>query len=262
MGTIDSMKSVLTQSALDALCEKFHILDVVHSELPGRNDRIRNSPTSNIGFFVIAASKVSHFKILCRVHGSVLTVEMDLFAFIHHADPIKVQIGEREIREGEVQLLELTRGCVVPLAGVNDQGDANIQGVGGDAMNEGNGDAAVADYVIQDEGANIERRRADGASGSNHPSKKLKEDHGTSGDVGASTEVGVTAVATMPFVTSSVTPTPERGDGRPTDSVSTSDLRAQRPSKKFVISSDTPYDSSANATDDEFSSVFTCYTDH
>ncbi|GJY17007.1 hypothetical protein Tco_0387429 [Tanacetum coccineum] len=30
MGTIDSMRSVLTQSALDALCEKFHIPDVVH----------------------------------------------------------------------------------------------------------------------------------------------------------------------------------------------------------------------------------------
>ncbi|GKB32215.1 hypothetical protein Tco_0871616 [Tanacetum coccineum] len=68
------------------------------------------------------------------------------------------------------------------------------------------------------------RRRADGASGSDHPPKKLREDHDTSGDVGASTgekslaviqelferstlnvEVGITAAATMPFVTYSVT---------------------------------------------------------
>ncbi|GJY95874.1 hypothetical protein Tco_0512235 [Tanacetum coccineum] len=49
--------------------------------------------------------------------------EMDLFAFIHHADPTKVQIWEREVREGEVPLLELTRGRVVPLAGVNEQGN-------------------------------------------------------------------------------------------------------------------------------------------
>ncbi|GKE25472.1 hypothetical protein Tco_1440856, partial [Tanacetum coccineum] len=28
--------------------------------------------------------------------------EMDLFAFIHHADPTKVMIGEMEVREGEV----------------------------------------------------------------------------------------------------------------------------------------------------------------
>nr|GEV36822.1 hypothetical protein [Tanacetum cinerariifolium] len=44
MGTIDRMKSVLTQSALDALCERYYILDVLHHELPGRNDRIYNSP--------------------------------------------------------------------------------------------------------------------------------------------------------------------------------------------------------------------------
>ncbi|GKA92632.1 hypothetical protein Tco_0814557 [Tanacetum coccineum] len=44
MVTIDNMKSVLTQSTLDALCERFHIPDVVHPELPGHNDRIRNSP--------------------------------------------------------------------------------------------------------------------------------------------------------------------------------------------------------------------------
>ncbi|GKC27544.1 hypothetical protein Tco_1034838 [Tanacetum coccineum] len=106
MGTIDSMKFVLTQSALDALCEKFHILDVVHPELPGRNDRIHNSLVGKIDVYsrffdfanyriplsqfivdileyfqinlsqlsVIAAAKVSHFEILCRVHGFVPTV--------------------------------------------------------------------------------------------------------------------------------------------------------------------------------------------
>ncbi|GJQ97573.1 ribonuclease H-like domain-containing protein, partial [Tanacetum coccineum] len=45
------MKSVLTQSTLDALCERFHIPDVVHPELPGHNDRIRNSPVGKIGVY-------------------------------------------------------------------------------------------------------------------------------------------------------------------------------------------------------------------
>ncbi|GKF04953.1 hypothetical protein Tco_0035621, partial [Tanacetum coccineum] len=64
---------------------------------------------------------------------------------------------EREVREGEVPLLELTRGRVIPLPGVNDQGDANIQGV----VNEGNGDVTVADeikksdHVVPYEGDNI-----------------------------------------------------------------------------------------------------------
>ncbi|GJY79058.1 hypothetical protein Tco_0484859 [Tanacetum coccineum] len=99
------------------------------------------------------------------------------------------------------------------------------------------------------------KRRVVGASGSDHPPKKLKEDHGTSGDAGASiggkslaalqglldhstlaVEVGVTAAATVSFVTCSVTPTLEReGDGN-TDYVSGMNLRTQRPSKRFVIS--------------------------
>nr|GEV39668.1 hypothetical protein [Tanacetum cinerariifolium] len=64
-----------------------------------------------------------------------------------------------QIEEGQVSLLESTRGRVVLLAGVNEQGNQNDD----------------------------KRRRADGASGFDHPSKKLREDHVTSSDVGAST---------------------------------------------------------------------------
>ncbi|GKG54557.1 hypothetical protein Tco_0560212, partial [Tanacetum coccineum] len=42
------------------------------------------------------------------------------------ADPTKARIGEREVAEGEVPLLQLTRGRVVPLAGVNDQVNVNV----------------------------------------------------------------------------------------------------------------------------------------
>ncbi|GJW96660.1 putative reverse transcriptase domain-containing protein [Tanacetum coccineum] len=51
--------------------------------------------------------------------------QMYLFAFINHADPTKVRIGEKQIEEGQTPLLKSTRGCVVPLIGVNDQGDQN-----------------------------------------------------------------------------------------------------------------------------------------
>ncbi|GJT16200.1 RNA-directed DNA polymerase, eukaryota, reverse transcriptase zinc-binding domain protein [Tanacetum coccineum] len=105
MGTIDDIRHVLTQPAFDALCEKYHIPPIVHPELPYRS-RIHNSPPSKIGVYsrffdfanyriplyqflvdilehfeinlsqlsVIAAAKVSHFEILCRVHGFVPTV--------------------------------------------------------------------------------------------------------------------------------------------------------------------------------------------
>ncbi|GKF60501.1 hypothetical protein Tco_0177287, partial [Tanacetum coccineum] len=49
--------------------------------------------------------------------------EMDLFAFIRHADPTKVRISERQIMEGQVPLLKSTWGRVIPLASENEQGD-------------------------------------------------------------------------------------------------------------------------------------------
>nr|GEU33785.1 cellulose synthase-like protein H1 [Tanacetum cinerariifolium] len=77
---------------------------------------------------VIGAAKVSHFEILCRVHGFEPTVglfhcfyvksknkEMDLLSFIRTADPMKVRIGERQRDEDEPKLLETTVGRVVPL---------------------------------------------------------------------------------------------------------------------------------------------------
>ncbi|GJU10944.1 hypothetical protein Tco_1133340 [Tanacetum coccineum] len=284
MGTIDSVKSILTQSALDALCEKYYISDPVHPVLPGRNDRIRNSPPLS----VIAAAKVSHFEILCRVHGFVPTVEMDLFAFITHADPTKVRIGVREVAKGEVPLLQLTKDRVVPLAGVNDQEDVNVQGGGDDDANEGDGDvvevnqAEQGEHVIDVGGIDVvandevqaivadkpkrirkKRKAADGAGGSGLPPKRLREDHGTSG-IGASTgvksvvalqsllerttlpvEVGVAAATTVPFVTSSVTP----------DSIFGTGLRTRHPAKRFMISSYSSHDLKANATDDEVTSV-------
>ncbi|GJT39238.1 hypothetical protein Tco_0939103 [Tanacetum coccineum] len=415
MGTIDDMKSFLTQSGLDALCEKFHIPRTVHPELPGRNHRIRNSPTGKIGVYtrffdfanyriplsqflvdileyfhinlsqlsVIAAAKVSHFKILCRVHSFVATVgnfrtfyinsknkgwmsfskrsdtgpvcytkpldslkhwndnffwvdasafllsipwhnnktlkkdhptpndfnaevcdflathpapfqkfsesflclvgisryyeldnnvyPMDLFAFINHVDPTKVRIGEREVREGEVLLLESTRGRVVSLAGVNEQANQNddIQDDGVHVVNkegaaDGQENLVDAGIVrIEDKvpttvaekakGSRKKRKAARGASGSNLPPKKLRAYHGTSG-VGASTggkfvvvlqgllersalpvEVGVTVVATLPFITSSVSLTPEHEGGGGTDSVTGSNQRTQHPAKRSLV---------------------------
>ncbi|GJT20025.1 hypothetical protein Tco_0878731 [Tanacetum coccineum] len=167
--------------------------------------------------------------------------EMDLFAFINYADPTKVRIGEKQIKEGQVPLLESTRGRVVPLAG--DDG-VNI--------------------VVDEE---IETAIAE-------KPKKLREDHDTSADVGANTggkslaaihelfeqstlnvEVGVTATATVPFVTSFITLLPERGGGGHTDSVSRPNLWTQHPAERFVISSDSSYHSSTNVADDEVTSI-------
>nr|GEW40928.1 transposase (putative), gypsy type [Tanacetum cinerariifolium] len=296
MGTVDSIKYVLTQSALDALCEKYHIPDVVHLELLGHNDRIRNSPTGKIGVYsrffdfanyrfplsqflvdvltyfrinlsqlsVIAAAKVSHFEILCRVNGFVPAVgnfrrfyinsknkdwmsfskrsdnaSMDLFSFIHHADPTNVQIGERVIGEGEVLLLELTRDRVVPLAGVYDQGNANAHDAGNDNVNEDGNNAAKPKRVRK------KRKAADGASGSGFPPKKLMGDHSTSGDVGDSV-AGKSLVAFQGFLDSSTLAA---------EVDFTTAAITHKPTERFVISFDSPHEPNANAADDEVTSV-------
>nr|GEX41121.1 putative transposase (putative), gypsy type [Tanacetum cinerariifolium] len=234
-------------------------------------------PVSQLSF--IAAVKVSHFEILCRVHGFVQTIgnfqsflclvgisryyelddnvypvffagddeEMDLFSFINHADPTKVEIGEREVREEEVLFSDSTKGRVVPLAGVDEQ------------RNQDDDVQDVVAHVVQDEEVNIvaneeveaivadkpkgsrkKRKAARGASSSNLPPKKLRADD---------------AAATIPFVTSSVTHTPEREGGGLTDSITSLNLRTHNLAERFVISSDSSQHSSTNVTDVEVSSI-------
>ncbi|GKB43456.1 hypothetical protein Tco_0888398 [Tanacetum coccineum] len=401
MGTTDSMKSVLTPPALDALCEKYHIPDVVHPELPGRHDKIRSSPAGKIGVYsrffnfanyriplsqflidilayfqinlsllsVITAAKVSHFEILCHVHGFVPTVgnfhrfyinstNKGWMSFSKHAEnapicyttpldslnnwndhffwvdasafplavpwhsdktlkkdphptpakfdadvcnyladnpapfrkflkPFLCFVGISRyydldedcyptfwanvdedlfafINHAEVSLLQLTRGRVVPFAGVNDQENVNVQGVGDADVNEGDGDAVkvnqteqgvhvvdvggmdvVADDEVQaivtDKPKRIRKKRkaADCAGGSVAVLQSLLE---------SSTlpvEVGVTAAATVPFVPSSMIH----------DSIFGTGLRTQHPAKRFVISLDSSHDLNADVTDDEVTSV-------
>ncbi|GKC38051.1 hypothetical protein Tco_1050435, partial [Tanacetum coccineum] len=107
------------------------------------------------------------------------------------------------------------------------------------------------------------RQVAADASGPSHPPKKLRNDHGTSGRaVSASkyptflkqllasgilnVESGVEAVATLPFVTSSVSATPEHGSGVPADFITSLNLCTVVASARFVISSDSSHHSSIN----------------
>ncbi|GKG50516.1 hypothetical protein Tco_0521616, partial [Tanacetum coccineum] len=81
----------------------------------------------------------------------IIYTEMDQFAFIHHADPTKVRIGERHIKEGQVPLLDSTVGHVISLVGEDDQvwpvvqvdhGDQNdnIKNISHVDLNEESGD--------------------------------------------------------------------------------------------------------------------------
>ncbi|GJR73235.1 hypothetical protein Tco_0085600 [Tanacetum coccineum] len=257
---------------------------------------------------VIAAAKISHFDSLKNWNNSFFWL-MRLFsplsflgtlrkrwrethllprwslvrkriAFIRHADPTKVRIGKRQIEKGQVPLLDSTNDSIENI-GHDGSGDANQENrsEGSDRACQDEAVTIVVDEEFQAAAANKpkskkKKRRAVGASGSDHPPKKLREDHGTSSDIGVSTgrkslvalqgllerstlaaEVDVIVAATVPFITSSVTPTPEREGGGNTDYVSGLNLHTHIPSKRFVIFSDSSHHSSTNVADDEVTSL-------
>nr|GEW40716.1 hypothetical protein [Tanacetum cinerariifolium] len=125
---VDSLPRTLVEPWMacesDTLCEKFHIPNIVHPELPGCNDRIRNSPTviyycghQGLSFrdHVLRSRFCSDRSQYYEMDENCYPTfwadddeEIDLFAFIHHVDPTKVRIGEREVKR-ERFLLPLPR---------------------------------------------------------------------------------------------------------------------------------------------------------
>ncbi|GKC80215.1 hypothetical protein Tco_1130989, partial [Tanacetum coccineum] len=105
-----------------------------------------------------------------------------------------------------------------------------------------------------------------------HPAKKLRDNYGGSGGpsvagksrsavqrllAGAvlNAEVRGEPVPTLPFVTSSVSATPEREDEHPADSVTGLNLRTICAPQRFVISSDSSHHSGANIAEAEVDSI-------
>ncbi|GJV08541.1 hypothetical protein Tco_1346197 [Tanacetum coccineum] len=193
--------------------------------------------------------------------------EMDLLAFIHVADPTKVKVGERERAEEEPKLLDSTVGRVVPLLPIApDHAERELEASVERLFDEGGcteqGDSAVGGGQ---ETESEKRQAASDASGSSHPHKKLRSDHGTSsGAVSAgkspsalkellassilNVEFGVKVVATLPFVTSFISATPEHESGVPADFITRPNVRTIGASERFVISSDSSHHSSTNAS--------------
>ncbi|GKD95978.1 hypothetical protein Tco_1379875, partial [Tanacetum coccineum] len=156
-----------------------------------------------------------------------------------------VRIGEREVREGEVPLLDSTKGLVVSLADVNEQGNQND-----DVEDAGNQNDDVQDArnnrirfhllllrklrVQEEEESGRRASDSDREGGGRHR---------------------FFTYLTLSFITSSVSLTSEREGGGRTDSVTGPNLRTQHPSGRFVVLSDSPCHSSSNIADAEVSSV-------
>ncbi|GJX33470.1 hypothetical protein Tco_0243325 [Tanacetum coccineum] len=145
--------------------------------------------------------------------------------------------------------------------------DANIQPV-----------VEVADTVVEDV-AHVQPRRQGkrksvvvDAGGASDPPKKLRKDHGTLSETSVggksrsaikrllaravlNAEVGVAAIPTLPFGTTSVSSTPEREGGDHTDSVAEPNLRTIGAPQRFIISSDSSHHSGTNIAEAEVDSL-------
>ncbi|GJZ90030.1 hypothetical protein Tco_0661957 [Tanacetum coccineum] len=218
MGTIDSISSVLTQSALDALCEKYHILDNFHPELPAPNSRIRYSPVGEIGLY-----RISRYYTLdegCNpTYWDDEDRELDLFAFIYYADPTKVRIGERQVGEGEENQEGKNQEDVVQDEDIDIEDDVDVAAP--------NPNLSEEDHVVY---------------GSSLPPKRLRGDHNVSGSGRASID-GKSLAAIQELLEQS------------TLNVVANVMAATTVPFRFVVSSDFTPASNDNVVDDEVTSV-------
>ncbi|GJQ98454.1 hypothetical protein Tco_0009593 [Tanacetum coccineum] len=198
--------------------------------------------------------------------------EMDLLSFIRTVDPTKVRIGERQRTEGEPKLLDITVGRVVPLLPVaRSRTEGELEASMDKLFDE---EDTVAEDVapLQPRRQNMRKTVVVSAGEPSHPTKKLREDHGTpsvTSVVGKSmsvvqrllvgavrnTEVRGDPIPTLPFVTSSMSATPKREGGRHTDSLAGANLQTVSVPQRFVISSDSSHHSGTHVAETEVDSL-------
>ncbi|GJY94860.1 hypothetical protein Tco_0511221, partial [Tanacetum coccineum] len=187
---------------------------------------------------------------------------MDLLSFIWTADPTKVRIGERQRGEDEQKLLDTTEEK-------NDSAGSG-QSAGIQIVSEA-AEIVTEDVVPLQPKHKKKRKTIVDAGEPSYPAKKLRYDHGTPGGptvggksrsavqrllVGAmlNAKVRGEVIPTLPFMTSSMSATPEREEGDHTDSLAEANLRTIGAPQRFVISSDYSHHSGANIAEAEVES--------
>nr|GEV05345.1 hypothetical protein [Tanacetum cinerariifolium] len=213
MSSITDIKFVLTWKAFNIFCQKFHIPEDVHPQLPSPNHTIHEMHVGKIEPFLCLIGMSRNYTLDKDTYPTFLRDDGTV------ADPTKVKVKEQERAEEEAKLLDFTVG----------RGNANqvdFIADGGQKVK-----TKIATGVIMVAGENVvaerpkrlrkKRQAATDASGSSHPLKKLKGDYRASSEAticGKSlsalkellassmlnVEVGVAAVPTLPMITFSL----------------------------------------------------------
>ncbi|GJS69358.1 hypothetical protein Tco_0702199 [Tanacetum coccineum] len=174
--------------------------------------------------------------------------KMDLNAFIRTADPRKVRIVERPRTENERPIVTVAKHRTVTLlpTSVSRPSGELSESIEREFVEDGSSGRGQEDASVAGHEQGVHNLFLPYL-----PSKKLKEDYGTSGGHASSgksssiirehlassilnSEVGVAAIPTLPFVTSSVFATPERDGDDFTDDVTGPNLRTIGPPVRSV----------------------------
>nr|GEV21830.1 putative transposase (putative), gypsy type [Tanacetum cinerariifolium] len=164
--------------------------------------------------------------------------EMDLFAFIQVADPTKVKVREREHPEEEARLFDSTVGRLILLLPVSQTRSEKAKTR---IVTEVR--SVVDENVVAKRPKRPHKKRqvVTDASGSSHPPKKLR----------GTTEILVRTL----LVVNLLSATPEHESGVPTISIIGLNIRTIGASERFIISLDSSYHSSTNASGAEGDSI-------
>ncbi|GJV86047.1 hypothetical protein Tco_1525945 [Tanacetum coccineum] len=227
-----------------------------HTDKNVSRDPFPKSTEFNADDYVVLVAHPALFRkfsehFLCLIGMSrYYTLDEDTYPRFLHDDGTGGCLLLRERAEGEARLLDFTVGRVVPLlpvasARAESELEASVDKLFDEGGSADQGDSAAGDgqdtktelvtgvKIITAENVIAERPKrprkkrqvVTDASGSSHPSKKLRGGYETSGGATSgksssvlkellassmlNVEVGVAAVATLPLVTSSVSATPE-----------------------------------------------------
>ncbi|GJX13492.1 hypothetical protein Tco_0205250 [Tanacetum coccineum] len=286
MSAITDIRCVLTQKALDAFCDKFHIQEEMHPVLPNQNDTMHERPAGKIGLYTRFFDYTNFILPL-----STILVDSGWMSFSKHSDNALfpeaflclVGLSRHYTLDEEtypwflhkngkemdifafIHTPDPTKWQLNRARGFHRRGqDANIQPV-----------VKAVDTVV----AHVQPRRQGKRKSmvvdegeASHPPKKLMEDHGTPSGTfvdgkswsaikrllaGAvlNAEVGVMAIPTLPFVTASVSSMPESEGRDHTNSMAEPNLCTIGASQRFVISSDSSYHSGPTIAEAEVDSL-------
>nr|GEW61241.1 putative transposase (putative), gypsy type [Tanacetum cinerariifolium] len=181
-------------------------------------------------------------------------LEIDLLSFIRTAATTKVIVAERQRVEDEPRLLESTVGRVVPLLPIAPaRAFSELEAIVDKLFDEGaSGDGlgteiqpvvATTDTIVEDVAPlqpRHQRKRKTVVADAGRPSHPPKKGE---------------PLLTLPFVTSSVSATPELEDKSHADSVTGLNLRTIGAPQRFVISLDSSHHFGANIAEAEVDSI-------